>query len=118
MSDTTTNSQETPVPKEPIVLRSRSWLIENDFCPQDGCGGELDTGYECNRCGFDARPELNFKCAYDSDGDGDCHWCANRGGCVSIGGPFEIKPITPSIEHLQQLGILPKPVDDGFEFVK
>ena len=24
----------------------------NEKCPE--CGGELDTGYECNDCGFDA----------------------------------------------------------------
>lgn len=26
--------------------------IDQDRCPE--CGGELDTGWECNRCGFDA----------------------------------------------------------------
>jgi hypothetical protein len=25
----------------------------------------------------------------DSDGDGDCYLCSNRGGCKSIGGPFK-----------------------------
>lgn len=25
-----------------------------DLCPQ--CGGELDTGWECNKCGYDAKP--------------------------------------------------------------
>lgn len=30
--------------------------IERDICPE--CGGELDTGWECNDCGFDALPEL------------------------------------------------------------
>lgn len=25
-----------------------------DICPK--CGGELDTGWECNDCGCDARP--------------------------------------------------------------
>lgn len=57
------------------------------------------------------------RCAYDSDGDGDCHLCVNRGGCSAIGGPFEIRPITPSIEHLQQMGILQVPYDDGFNVV-
>lgn len=33
----------------------RELLIENDVCPE--CGGELDTGWECNLCGFDALPE-------------------------------------------------------------
>jgi len=27
-----------------------------EACPE--CGGELDTGWECNRCGFDAQPEM------------------------------------------------------------
>ena len=26
--------------------------IDQDRCPE--CGGELDTGWECNKCGFDA----------------------------------------------------------------
>lgn len=34
----------------------RLTLIKQDICPQ--CGGELDTGWECNDCDFDARPEL------------------------------------------------------------
>jgi hypothetical protein len=25
-----------------------------DMCPK--CGGELDTGWECNKCGYDAMP--------------------------------------------------------------
>lgn len=25
-----------------------------DRCPE--CGGELDTGFECNKCGYDALP--------------------------------------------------------------
>lgn len=28
--------------------------VSEDRCPE--CGGELDTGWECNGCGFDARP--------------------------------------------------------------
>lgn len=32
--------------------------IDQDKCPE--CGGELDTGWECNDCGFDARPEKVF----------------------------------------------------------
>ena len=32
------------------------WISERDECPE--CGGELDTGYECNKCQFDALPEL------------------------------------------------------------
>lgn len=34
---------------------SRRKLIAWDVCPE--CGGELDTGWECNSCGFDAGPE-------------------------------------------------------------
>ena len=33
----------------------REFIIAEDCCPE--CGGELDTGFECNRCGFDAMPE-------------------------------------------------------------
>lgn len=36
--------------------RRRAEAIRRDICPQ--CLGELDTGYECNDCGFDCRPEL------------------------------------------------------------
>ena len=33
----------------------RELLIAEDRCPE--CGGELDTGWECNTCSFDAEPE-------------------------------------------------------------
>ena len=33
----------------------REARIENDKCPE--CNGELDTGWECNACGFNAKPE-------------------------------------------------------------
>ena len=36
--------------------KDRAAKVANDECPE--CGGELDTGYECNDCGFDARPEV------------------------------------------------------------
>lgn len=32
----------------------RKRLVNNDICPE--CGGSLDTGWECNACGFDALP--------------------------------------------------------------
>lgn len=35
----------------------RELLIAEDYCPE--CGGELNTGWECNACGFDAEPEAN-----------------------------------------------------------
>jgi hypothetical protein len=31
-------------------------ILARGQCPE--CGGELDTGNECNECGFDAMPEL------------------------------------------------------------
>ena len=34
--------------------RSVSILISEDRCPM--CLGELDTGWECNSCGYDAKP--------------------------------------------------------------
>lgn len=30
----------------------RKQMAQEDCCPQ--CGGELDTGWECNDCGYDA----------------------------------------------------------------
>lgn len=38
------------------------------------------------------------KCVNDTDGDGDCHLCFRRGGCVSIGGPFLRKDMERDIE--------------------
>lgn len=35
--------------------------VQADKCPK--CGGELDTGWECNDCGFDAMPFLEKHCA-------------------------------------------------------
>lgn len=35
-------------------LKSVNTLVADDKCPK--CGGELDTGWECNDCGFDAMP--------------------------------------------------------------
>lgn len=32
--------------------------IAADVCPK--CGGELDTGWECNDCGYDAMWALSF----------------------------------------------------------
>ncbi len=36
--------------KSPVLRRS---LARRDICPE--CGGALDTGWECNMCGYDAR---------------------------------------------------------------
>lgn len=35
------------IPIDPIKRK-----VNKDICPK--CGGELDTGWECNDCGFDA----------------------------------------------------------------
>lgn len=43
----------TPSPAHSDELREAR--IANDRCPE--CNGELDTGWECNDCGFDAMPE-------------------------------------------------------------
>lgn len=42
----------------PRIIRQvkRAHELKNDRCPE--CGGELDTGFECNDCGFDAVPEI------------------------------------------------------------
>lgn len=46
---------EQPVETQRISSASlRERAVANDRCPE--CGGELDTGWECNDCGFDARP--------------------------------------------------------------
>jgi tRNA(Ile2) C34 agmatinyltransferase TiaS len=37
-------------------LTVRRHMIKNDQCPE--CRGHLDTGWECNACGYDAQPEL------------------------------------------------------------
>jgi hypothetical protein len=37
--------------------RAVSILVNESRCPM--CLGELDTGYECNSCGYDAMPWIN-----------------------------------------------------------
>lgn len=37
-------------PAQSTVVRKE--LAKRDICPE--CGGSLDTGFECNDCGFDA----------------------------------------------------------------
>jgi len=51
--------REWPV-KRPALRRQ---LVKQDICPQ--CGGELDTGWECNDCGFDAHPEVTKDYSHD-----------------------------------------------------
>jgi tRNA(Ile2) C34 agmatinyltransferase TiaS len=37
----------------PPVTEYQLMLVLHDKCPR--CRGELDTGWECNRCGYDAK---------------------------------------------------------------
>jgi len=37
-------------------LTLRKQAAKEDLCPQ--CGGELDTGMECNKCHYDASDDL------------------------------------------------------------
>ncbi len=39
-----------PFPVNSPAVRKEA--ARDDICPE--CGGELDTGWECNDCGFDA----------------------------------------------------------------
>ena len=39
------------------MLQKRQNAIMNDICPE--CSGELDTGWECNKCKFDVKSEVN-----------------------------------------------------------
>jgi hypothetical protein len=34
-----------------VMARWRWYRVKNDICPE--CGGSLDTGWECNKCGRD-----------------------------------------------------------------
>lgn len=44
---------ESGFPKQSTEARE-FLVVERDQCPQ--CGGELDTGWECIKCGYDAKP--------------------------------------------------------------
>lgn len=37
----------------------RKHEAKSDRCPE--CGGQLDTGYECLHCGYDALPDLEYR---------------------------------------------------------
>jgi hypothetical protein len=43
------------IPKEALPRE----LAKEDYCPK--CLGELDTGWECNECGYDASHLINDK---------------------------------------------------------
>lgn len=47
----------------------RETAIRGDACPE--CGGELDTGFECNGCGRDFQAEALRIARRDLDGFGD-----------------------------------------------
>lgn len=32
-----------------------------------------------------------IQCVYDTNNDGDCQYCARRGGCKNMGGPYTFK---------------------------
>lgn len=49
--DAVNDSLESP---RAVHREYREARVDNDRCPE--CGGELDTGWECNDCGFDAKP--------------------------------------------------------------
>lgn len=51
------------MPSEHTELRELD--IQHDVCPE--CGGALDTGWECNDCGFDAMPELKRSPIWESE---------------------------------------------------
>ena len=38
------------------VKEQREMLVMNDICPE--CSGELNTGWECNSCKYDAQKEV------------------------------------------------------------
>jgi hypothetical protein len=44
----TVSEEKTNVVVHPVTAKK----VARDICPK--CGGELDTGWECNDCGFDA----------------------------------------------------------------
>lgn len=42
-------------------------IVLQNKCPT--CGGDLDTGYECNSCGFDGLPLIQRREACELRGD-------------------------------------------------
>ncbi|CAB4188024.1 hypothetical protein UFOVP1169_44 [uncultured Caudovirales phage] len=64
-------------------LTVRRHMIKNDQCPE--CRGSLDTGWECNVCGYDAQPEL----------DRDKDTLELLKGGVRPGGPYDTRRRTP-----------------------
>lgn len=48
------NSSGLMTPFHPTNADKLAVLID-DKCPKPDCRGDLDTGWECNACGFDAK---------------------------------------------------------------
>jgi hypothetical protein len=44
-------------PKLTLAEAFDAAIVEENYCPR--CLGELDTGWECNECGFDAQSIAN-----------------------------------------------------------
>lgn len=53
--------------EQPITRYERA-LVAQDICPR--CRGELDTGWECLKCGYDAKWIIDMKqCTWECDDD-------------------------------------------------
>lgn len=64
-----------PAPIAPVVDEQKTGQdAQFEYCPS--CAGELDTGYECLKCGRDWRPWATF--APDSIRDEGYGWCVWR----------------------------------------
>lgn len=50
----TLNVKELCIDCDPPIREVLERSVVQDKCPR--CGGELDTGWECNDCCYDARP--------------------------------------------------------------
>ena len=55
MSDRNFDAYPRPTTYPIVGVGLRGYWARRDVCPE--CGGELDTGWECLDCGFDAQPE-------------------------------------------------------------
>ncbi len=48
-----------------VLPLSKALSFGNIIVLAQQCGGDLDTGYECNKCGYDALPEVEAVKNYD-----------------------------------------------------
>lgn len=77
----------------PSATARRLWrmgLLERQPAPP---GVSRFYDYRLTSKGKEVLEESKYKgpCVYDTDGDGNCHLCARKGGCRNFGGPFETK---------------------------